>query len=212
MPHESEPRFLVAHALRLKGFAERQTVAAITGLDGADVERHLRDLGGGGLASYREGRLSGWTLTPEGKAHHAEAVSAELDAAGVRPDVDDAYRRFLALNADMLAVCTAWQMRGDAMNDHSDAVYDKDVVDQLVGIHDRVRPVTADLRDRLCRYSPYGRRLRAALERILGGEHEWFTKPVIDSYHTVWFELHEDLLCTLGIDRGKEALDGSALR
>jgi hypothetical protein len=27
---------------------------------------------------------------------------------------------------------------------------------------------------------------------------------MIDSYHTVWFELHEDLLSTLGIERSKE--------
>ena len=36
------------------------------------------------------------------------------------------------------------------------------------------------------------------------GEKDWFTKPTIDSYHTVWFELHENLLATLGIERGKE--------
>jgi hypothetical protein len=27
---------------------------------------------------------------------------------------------------------------------------------------------------------------------------------MIDSYHSVWFELHEDLLATLGIERGSE--------
>jgi hypothetical protein len=27
---------------------------------------------------------------------------------------------------------------------------------------------------------------------------------VVDSYHTVWFELHEDLLCTLGLERSSE--------
>ena len=26
---------------------------------------------------------------------------------------------------------------------------------------------------------------------------------MIDSYHTVWFELHEDLLATLGIERDR---------
>jgi len=26
----------------------------------------------------------------------------------------------------------------------------------------------------------------------------------MSSYHTVWFELHEDLLATLGIDRASE--------
>ena len=37
------------------------------------------------------------------------------------------------------------------------------------------------------------------------GETDWLTKPIIDSYHTVWFELHEDLLATLGLERGHEA-------
>jgi hypothetical protein len=27
----------------------------------------------------------------------------------------------------------------------------------------------------------------------------------MDSYHTVWFELHEDLLATLGLERGATA-------
>jgi hypothetical protein len=27
----------------------------------------------------------------------------------------------------------------------------------------------------------------------------------MDSYHTVWFELHEDLLATLGLERGAGA-------
>ena len=36
------------------------------------------------------------------------------------------------------------------------------------------------------------------------GDTDWFTKPLIDSYHTVWFELHEDLLATLAIERARE--------
>ena len=32
------------------------------------------------------------------------------------------------------------------------------------------------------------------------------TRPRADSCHTVWMELHEDLLATLGVDRGTEAL------
>jgi len=39
---------------------------------------------------------------------------------------------------------------------------------------------------------------------VQGGDGEWFTKPTVDSYHTVWFELHENLLATLGIERGAE--------
>ena len=44
-----------------------------------------------------------------------------------------------------------------------------------------------------------------ALGKVQGGDHDWFTKPMIASYHTVWFELHEDLLATLGIERSSES-------
>ena len=184
MAHPSDPAFLVLHALRLKEQA------------------------GDELVVRRDGRISGWSLTPAGRARHAELVRDELQAAGARDDVQSAYDRFLHINNDMLAVCTAWQLRDvdgvQAINDHADAGYDAGVVQQLVGIHDRVRPVTADLRELMDRFSAYGDRLRAALEKVAAGESEWFTKPVIDSYHTIWFELHEDLLCTLGIERSSE--------
>jgi hypothetical protein len=42
------------------------------------------------------------------------------------------------------------------------------------------------------------------MEQIRAGDTDWFTKPMIPSYHTVWFEMHEDLLSTLGIERGSE--------
>jgi hypothetical protein len=42
------------------------------------------------------------------------------------------------------------------------------------------------------------------MNNLASGDRDWFTKPTIDSYHTVWFELHEDLLATLGIDRISE--------
>jgi hypothetical protein len=206
--HPSEPSFLVLHALRLKGFAESDVVAAATRLDDDEVAKRLDDLAGDGLVLRREGRVNGWSLTPDGRARHAALSAEELEASGGRDVVDSCYRRFLEVNADMLGVCTAWQLRdvdgSQAINDHSDEAYDASVVQRLLGIHDRVRPVTADLRDVLDRFGPYGDRLRSALEKVVDGQHEWFTKPVIDSYHTVWFELHEDLLSTLGIERASE--------
>ena len=208
MSHPSEPAFLVLHALRLKGFAEDDIVASLTAIDLDDVAARLKEHAGDGLVQRRDGRIAGWSLTPDGKARHAQWVAAELDGADARDDVHGAYDRFLQINHDLLAVCTAWQLRdvdgNQAINDHHDADYDQSVIMRLVGIHDRVRPLTADLRGRLDRFSGYGDRLRAALEKVVAGDHEWFTKPMIDSYHTVWFELHEDLLCTLGIERSKE--------
>lgn len=209
MAHPSDPDFLVLHALRLKGFAEDAVIAGITALDVDEVGKRLQGLSDAELVLRRDGRVSGWSLTPGGRQRHIDDIAAELDASDARDTVKSAYERFLEINQDMLGVCTAWQLRDDdgtqAINDHTDAGYDAGVIQQLVAIHDRVRPVTVDLRDALERFAGYGRRLRGALEKVNAGQHEWFTKPVIDSYHTIWFELHEDLLCTLGIERSSEA-------
>ena len=79
------------------------------------------------------------------------------------------------------------------------------MLERLDGVHEAVVPVVADLGAALVRYTPFGSRLGGAIERVRAGEHDYVTKPVIDSYHTVWFELHEDLLTSLGIDRSQEA-------
>jgi hypothetical protein len=93
---------------------------------------------------------------------------------------------------------------GQAINDHTDHAYDAGVVARLGAVDQAARPVLADLAAALARFGRYPERLGNALRRVQLGEAEWFTKPLLDSYHTVWFELHEDLLATLGLQRGAE--------
>jgi len=199
---------LVLHGLRLKGFARADEVSDVTSVTASEVNRHLDQLQVDELVLYRDGRLTGWALTPTGRAEHARLLAEELAALGCRAVVEDAYGRFLELNPELLAVCTAWQMKDDTtLNAHDDEDYDRGVVDQLGGLDDRVQPVLADLRNELDRYHGYQPRFRNALVRVQSGDHDWFAKPMIDSYHTVWFQLHEDLLNTLGIERSTEAAD-----
>ena len=206
MAQPSEPRTLVLHALRLKGFADTPVVAAHAGISEDDAAGILAKLAKEGLAARRDGRITGWSLTAQGRTAQADLATAE--SVGCRDEIEAAYRDFLALNTEMLSVCTAWQMRtvgGEpVLNDHADAAYDEHVVDRLRAVDDKVQPVCARLAQCLTRFEPYGGRLHTALEKVEAGDTDWFTKPVIDSYHTVWFELHEDLLCTLGIERSKE--------
>jgi hypothetical protein len=200
----SDPGFLVLHALRLKGFADTGVVAALTGLEDAEVSKHLDAAAADGQATRREGRISGWALTADGRARHAELIREELEASGTRAAVEDGYRRFLEVNAELLGVCTDWQLRGGALNDHADAAYDAEIIDRLAHVDDKVQPVTIDLGNALERFGEYGNRFSGALSKVRNGERDWFAKPMIDSYHTIWFELHEDLLATLGIERSKE--------
>ena len=204
MPASSDPGFLVLHALRLKGFADTGIVGSITRLDDGQANKHLEAAQQDGLVTRRDGRISGWALTPDGRGRHAELIAAELEQAGVRPDIEQGYRRFLDVNGELLTVCTDWQLRDGALNDHTDEAYDATVIGRLEAVDDKVQPVTDDLGDALERFADYGSRFALALGKVKNAERDWFAKPMIDSYHTIWFELHEDLLATLGIERSKE--------
>jgi hypothetical protein len=209
MGRRSDPELLVLHGLRLKGVAEAPVVAEAVGLAPAAVEARLADLAARGLATHRDGLLAGWALTPTGRAEHERLLAAEADARGLRPAIEDAYRGFRALNPRVLDACSRWQVRTrggrPVVNDHADPAYDRAVIGDLAALHERATPVCDRLGATLERYRPYGPRLGHAVERVRAGDTDYFTKPVLPSYHTVWFELHEDLLATLGLDRTSEA-------
>jgi len=207
--HSSAPRLLALHALKLKGFADVGPLALAAGMTPAVLSPLLADMSAQGLVARREGRLAGWSLTPAGRAEHERLVAVDVDDSGRRSDIDDCYRRFLALNGEVLEACTAWQLKSAGgvrvVNDHGDPEYDQEVIERLSAQHEVALPICADLADALVRFRPYGPRLTKAFDRVVAGDPDWFTRPVIDSYHTIWFELHEDLLSTLGIERAREA-------
>lgn len=207
MSHTSSTGLLALHGLRLKGFGEASVVAELFSLDESAVTAELEAAAASEFAMFRDGRRTGWALKPAGRVENERLLAEELDASGQRELVRGAYERFLALNGNMLAVCTRWQVKdqdAQVLNDHTDAAYDAAVMDELQGLDDGVQPICAELASVLPRFNVYAPRFVIALEKLAAGELEWFTKPVMESYHTVWFELHEDLLATLGIDRANE--------
>jgi hypothetical protein len=205
--HPSDPGLRVLHALRLKWVADESGIAAATGLDDSVVRAELDAAHHDGLAEQRAGgRVPGWRLTDEGKVVHRKRLEEELETSGQRPAIHDAYQGFLAQNGELLALCTAWQMRSGndgqpALNDHADRGYDDAVLVRLDRVHERIAPVLADLSAALDRFTPYATRLATAHAQVHRGGIDWLTRPLMDSYHTIWFELHEDLLVTLGIER-----------
>ena len=52
-----------------------------------------------------------------------------------------------------------------------------------------------------------GRPLSACVE---DGEHSYIASPKVDSYHSIWFELHEDLIQLAGRTREEEMEAGRA--
>ena len=76
---------------------------------------------------------------------------------------------------------------------------------RLDEVHRRVTPLVDAVVAQLPRLAEYAEKLGAALDRVHAGETFWLTRPLIDSYHTVWFELHEELILLAG--RTREAED-----
>lgn len=207
MPTAVDTLLVVLHQLRLKGVATTEAVAGGAGVGVEHAIGALRRLEADGLAVRHGGRMPGYALTASGRAAHGAMVGRELATAERRDAVQSWYRAFLVHNAALVAACTAWQVRdlcAGELNDHTDAAYDAVVLDRLERLHVAVVPVCDALTVLLPRFGVYVPRLTGSLEKVRSGLHEWFAQPLIDSYHTVWMELHEDLLVTLHIERSSE--------
>mgnify|MGYP001343968750 FL=1 len=212
MGYQSESNLLILHTLRIRGFVELSEIVISTRLKVEEVESHLDSFKENNLVNYREGRIEGWMLTQEGRGRSQQLVTSELESSGFREEINSNYQDFLSSNQKFLSLCTDWQLRTvngeQEINDHSDTTYDEEVITRLVDINNEIQPVCKSLADSLNRFEGYSRRFSEALHKVQNNEPEWFTKPMIDSYHTIWFELHENLLVTLGIERTKET-DGN---
>jgi predicted transcriptional regulator len=192
-------------AIRLKGRVRTADLAATLNLDEAVVQSAVLDLTEAGLIV--EGKSV--RLSPEGRTRLTELLSEE------RRDVDAAvierlYDEFRSLNRDFKSLVSDWQLKEGEPNDHADAGYDAAVVNRLSGVHESVQPVLAAVSGQLPRLDAYSAKLSTALAKIRSGDTTWLARPIMDSYHTVWFELHEELIGAAGLTRHDEAKSGNA--
>jgi hypothetical protein len=197
--------FLALHGLTVKKAGNAAAVAEVLGEDPGRVEAAL-------TAAVKAGRAVEardlFMATPAGREWLVDRYPTAFAGFRLNPDAAEAYERFERINRELLRLFTEWQMMPvgseTVPNDHSDPEYDEQIVDRLGALHERAhRPLEqfAGLEPRLAQYS---RRLEAAHERVLAGEHDFLSGAKVDSYHTVWFELHEDLLRMLGREREEQ--------
>lgn len=190
---------LALHGVAIKKHAGAATVAAAVGLDALRAEALLKEAAAGARLAEAQGA---YVLTPAGRMildNQYARYYGELrgDAAFVA-----AYERFERLNVELKQVITDWQTLAvggqHVRNDHSNADYDAAVLDRLGEVHERYEPILAALIKGLPRLAVYRHKLERALEEAEAGRIEWVSDAKIESYHTVWFEMHEDLLRVLG--------------
>ena len=96
-------------------------------------------------------------------------------------------------------------------NDHSDAAYDARGPGRPGGAPRRRRRLAGAARRPACRASPpTASGWTAADAAARGGDQRYVASPRVDSYHGVWFELHEDLILLAGRNRADEVAAGRA--
>ncbi len=197
-------------ALSTKGFATVASLADALLSSPEQVQPLVDQLVADGLATTVAGA---YRLTESGKARAEQLLAADREAWG-EDAADAALDDFLALDHRMKDTVTAWQLRptdGDAViNDHGDPTYDRGVLARLAALHDDAAAWLAPLAAACGRLEGYEVRLARAIGHALDGDDRYVASPRVDSYHGIWFELHEDLIGLAGRTREGEAAAGRA--
>ncbi len=200
----------VIRVLVVKGYAGPDAIAAALGGAQDDAAGVLDRLVADGIA---EAAAGSFRLTADGKAIGREKIAEDTLSWGA-DDALAALDAFLALDHRMKDTVTAWQMRevdgAQTLNDHTDPAYDADVLGRLAALHVDASAWLTPLVVGLPRLATYGQRLEQAAAAAATGDGRYVASPRVDSYHGIWFELHEDLILLAGRNRADEVAAGRA--
>lgn len=199
----ADTELLALHGLAVKKAGSPAAVAAVLGAEEAEVEAALEAAVAAGRAAGAKGTFM---VAPAGREWLDEQYPVVYAEFREDPAATETYERFERINRELLSLFTDWQMipaaGGERIpNDHSDSDYDAEIVDRLGAQHERAEKVLDGFAGLDPRLGVHKRRLDDAYDKVLAGEIDWVSGARIDSYHTVWFELHEDLLRMLGRER-----------
>ena len=185
----------LARAVQLKGLCtpERAASALSTAL-----HRITELLDGNGEIFQETPR--GMVLSPDGREWVTEQLAAERDAAD-QAALNASYERFMELNHSFKELVSNWQI--SSMDGHSSEDWQQ-LVERVAAIDAGVRPVIEETAAHVARLGRYTDRFTRALAEMRGGDSSMLASPLKDSYHTVWFEYHEELITAGGRDRAAE--------
>lgn len=197
-------------ALAIKGTCSAEQLAEAVFSETDALGALVQELLNAGLVASRGSTLK---LTDQGQATATSLLEADRARCG-QDRALAALDGFLPLDQRIKATVTAWQLRDLAgqqvVNDHTDAAYDAAVLADLAATHTQVAGWLASVDDASGRLAGYQRRLVRAAFAIAAGDTRFVSSPRVDSYHAVWFELHEELIRLSGRSRADEVASGRA--
>lgn len=198
-----DPNDLALHGLTLKQLANAEQLAVVLDLGEAEIGAALDQAVTDGKAMAARGA---YMITPAGREYldgvYPEAFAALRADEELVATLNDFEH---GINKKNLALMTSWQTitvdGAEQPNDHSDTDYDAKVIDKLAQLHDRATALLTPFADADPGSRRFLARLDEALEKVDQGEHDYVSSVRIDSYHTVWYQMHEHLLRVMGEER-----------
>src|SRR5207244_5828257 len=166
--------FLALHGLAVKKAGPPAAVADILGEDAEQVASALRSAVEAGRAVEARDLFM---VTPTGRDWLLERYPDAFAAFRADDAAADGYARFERINRELLRLFTEWQMmpvgKETVPNDHSDSAYDVRIIDRLGALHERASRPLQELSALEPRLGEYVRRLEAAYDKTLEGEHDF---------------------------------------
>lgn len=197
----------ILQAAKLKGRLSPEAATAFTRAPEPEVTAGLTRLRDGGYV----GGEPNIRITHEGRDRLAELIAAERGTVD-QEALAACYQNFDDHNTELKSIITDWQLiDGTTPNDHTDSAYDLRVIARLSDLHERFSPLVTRVAQIASRLSPYEDRFNDAIVKVNEGDTTFVARPIVDSYHTVWFEFHEELIGLLGLSRAEEAAAGRAV-
>jgi hypothetical protein len=185
---EEDATFLVLNGAHLKKMATADDIAAAVGLPPEVAEAQLVGAVEKGWAMSVDGR---YLVVPDGTSAVHEHYAKLYGLLRGDPAIERWYSRFETLNDQFIKAVSDWQKNDE----------DEKAKAKVLKVVERLIKALGDITSAIPRYQSYVRRFTESVGRVDRGEREYVCGPSIDSVHTIWFELHEDILSVLGRPR-----------
>ena len=191
----SEASRAILFALATRRLLAANELGPATGHPPGELDAALAELAQTGLITPSASDASRFRLTPRGEEQALAIVAAER--AALAAELAPLYLQFAPLNRDVKAAVSRWQLGSG----HASSL-----IRELGGAHRRALPLLDRLAGLRPRYASLRARLVAAMARVEAGETSYVVGVRVDSFHSVWWQLHADLLAVLGRERGEADL------
>jgi len=164
-----------------------------------DILFKLRD---SGLINRTDEGL--WEITKTGETAVEKARKMLLEQCTRKEEFLNYCKEFEVINNRFKSLISKWQVKevnGRLIpNVHDDPEYDFSILEQLNKVHEETKDLISRIANIFPIYERFIKRLDVTWERINNGNFEYID-VARNSYHNIWFELHESLLKLSGMKR-----------